>query len=323
MMLYQVCSITLWISLIPERLDDWNLDILNRILPLKDIEGEEFDFKGHEFDGFKDLSNDICAMANTAGGYLVLGVDSDTNQKTGYLKGYKKNGFKEGKERSVEIGINNATTSVDPYPSVHYKNIEYDKKFCPVIKVESTNRQKPYLVKGSGVCYIRAGASSSPASRSMVINLLTNYLQRRNSIVRLKAASRDLIEQIHYTSNDVKTSKPRESLSKIKPLILNFFQNAVLEADWLFLENNLYGGHTHDNAIVGGYYSFYNKLERLNLAIDTYNQPINPFSIEYFLQNREDIKNQLKFWHPSGQDAKDAILFLNNIVTRCDKFEGG
>ena len=63
-------------------------------------------------------------MSNTTGGYLVLGIDEDKNQKTGYLK----NGFDVGKEKRVEIEINNATINVEPYPKLGFKHIVDDKK---------------------------------------------------------------------------------------------------------------------------------------------------------------------------------------------------
>jgi predicted HTH transcriptional regulator len=71
--------------LIPERIEDWDLQTLNKLVTLRDIERESFDFKGPKF---QDLSDHICAMANTAGGYLVLGIDENKNATTGYLIGH-------------------------------------------------------------------------------------------------------------------------------------------------------------------------------------------------------------------------------------------
>jgi hypothetical protein len=67
----------------------------------------------------------------------------------------------------------------------------------------------------------------------------------------------------------------------IKPLNLNFLQHSVLDSEWLFLQNNLCGGHIDENSDVEGDYSFYNKLERLNLAIDTFNRSIDTFNQEF------------------------------------------
>ena len=38
-------------------------------------------------------------------GYLVLGIDENKYPKTGYLIGFKKVGFKKGKENLMEIQI--------------------------------------------------------------------------------------------------------------------------------------------------------------------------------------------------------------------------
>lgn len=192
----------------------------------------------------------------------------------------------------MKLKFNNATINVEPYPKVDFKYIVDGKKFYPVIKIENINHQKPYTVKGSGVFYIRTAKSTTQASRSIVINLLSNHLQRKNSILRLRAACRDLIEQIHYTSEDIAIADPREVLNMIKPLNLNFLQHTVLDTEWLFLQTNLYGAHINENSNVEGYYSFYNKLERLNLAIDKFSQSIDPFNTEFFLKQREEIKNK-------------------------------
>jgi hypothetical protein len=181
---------------------------------------------------------------------------------------------------------------------------------------------KPYFVKGSGVCYIRAGKSTTQASRSTVINLLSNHIQRKNSIIRLRAACRDLIEQIRYTCDDIKAADLRDGSKTIKPLNLYFLQNSVLDTEWFFLKNDLYGGHISENVNVKGYYCFYNELERLNLAINTFNQPINPFNQQFFWDQRAKIKiNDLAYWSPSGNDAKRAISFLERIIALCHEFE--
>lgn len=76
-------------------------------------------------------------MANTSGGYIVLGIDEDKNVETGYFIGFKKKGFDEGKEPSVETSLNNAIINVEPNPKVHFKHIIDDGKFHPVIKLSA------------------------------------------------------------------------------------------------------------------------------------------------------------------------------------------
>jgi hypothetical protein len=58
------------------------------------------------------------------------------------------------------------------------------------------------------------------------------------------------------------------------------------------------------------------------LAIEIFNRSINTFNQEFIFQKREEIKrSSMRFWHPSGDDVKEAKLFLEQIITLCDKFE--
>jgi len=102
----------------------------------------------------------------------VLGIDENKNEKTNYIMGFKKKGFNVGEEKNIETQINNATINVEPFPRVAFGYIVDGKKFYPVTKIENITHQKPYSVKGSGVFYIRAGKSITPASRSTVITFL-------------------------------------------------------------------------------------------------------------------------------------------------------
>ena len=63
------------LSKVPHKLDEWNIKVINSLIQILSIESENFDFKGSEFNKKSDeLYNDICAMANTSGGYIVLGI---------------------------------------------------------------------------------------------------------------------------------------------------------------------------------------------------------------------------------------------------------
>ena len=105
--------------MIPEKLNDWHIEKLNSLVSLRNIESEGFEFKGPEF---KELSHHICAMVNTSGGYIALGVGETRNVKTDHFIGFEKNGFVLGKEQKIECEINNARINVDPDPTMDYRN---------------------------------------------------------------------------------------------------------------------------------------------------------------------------------------------------------
>ena len=85
---------------IPEKLQDWDLDLINHLIQFRDVESENLDFK----EEISDLPKHISAFANTSGGFLVLGIApvKDTINKT--ISGYKKIGFKIGKEDEMGFG---------------------------------------------------------------------------------------------------------------------------------------------------------------------------------------------------------------------------
>ena len=129
----------------PERLEDWDIEILDKLVQLRDIEGETFDFKGTKLSG---LEEHICAMANTSGGQIVLGVDEITDS-SGNLLGFKKMGFSQGKEDDIGLDIGNAMFKIDPVPKLGIRHIadEAEKKFYTVLKVEIYDIDRPYFFK--------------------------------------------------------------------------------------------------------------------------------------------------------------------------------
>lgn len=107
-------------EMFPQELENWSLDTIDKLIPLPSIENERFDFKGYRLEGLKGIFADISAMANTSGGFLVLGVDENKDQDI--ILNYTKNGFESLKhKRSVENSINNALAQIDPCPDVEIR----------------------------------------------------------------------------------------------------------------------------------------------------------------------------------------------------------
>jgi hypothetical protein len=109
---------------IPEKLDDWTFQRLKDLLPLRDIESGNFDFKT----SIKDLDIHICAKTSISGGYLVLGVDE---HKSGdHLLGFKLVGFDVGVEDNVKNQIRNEMASY-----VTVQKADLTTSFTPVAVV--------------------------------------------------------------------------------------------------------------------------------------------------------------------------------------------
>lgn len=86
---------------IPKDLNDWNIQVIDSLLPIPSIEGDTFDFKGNILDKrFDELYNDFCAMSNSLGGIMVLGIREE-KAPDGTLVRFVKEGFDVGKEDMV------------------------------------------------------------------------------------------------------------------------------------------------------------------------------------------------------------------------------
>jgi predicted HTH transcriptional regulator len=103
---------------LPNDLAKWDINLINKLITILSIEGDNFDFKTQE--GLKDdLLNDICGMANISGGFIVIGIDEIKNGKT--ITEFKKRGFKIGLEDEIQKKLTNYLYEVEPTPlSIHY-----------------------------------------------------------------------------------------------------------------------------------------------------------------------------------------------------------
>src|SRR2546428_7541756 len=109
--------------LIPTELEEWKFETVDELTKYPDIESETFDFKKEP----SDLYEDICAMANTQGGFIVLGIsqiDSDNGKK---ILGFEKTGFELGEEDTLKNTVGNYAVKVEPLPVFDLKPV-YDKK---------------------------------------------------------------------------------------------------------------------------------------------------------------------------------------------------
>jgi predicted HTH transcriptional regulator len=173
------------IPTIPSRLEDWNIHDIDSLLPILSIESETFDFKGHDFNKRSDeLYCDFCAMANTSGGYIVLGIDEE-RAPDGKIIRFIKNGFERGEEDKINQTIANNMYSVDPTPNIEQRSkpvYEKDEKyFYPVIRVNSVERWKPYFTKTRCQCYVRVGNTQNPQAEQSYLTYSANSKKERRA----------------------------------------------------------------------------------------------------------------------------------------------
>jgi predicted HTH transcriptional regulator len=164
------------LPLVPDKIDGWNIRKLNELLKIINVESETLEFKGRNFGSLADT---FCAMANTSGGYIVLGIEQDKSKNK-----FIKNGFDKGKdEENNGQKIGNYMYEVEPTPEVITRNL-YDKnnKFYTVLQIKSEDTKKPYFTRNGYRCYTRVSNGSKPAGRSVILNLaMTKMVSREES----------------------------------------------------------------------------------------------------------------------------------------------
>ncbi len=293
---------------LPTKLEDWNIEILNELVKYKDIESETFDFKGVEIN---QLYLHICAMANTSGGFIVLGVDEVKGKDGKTLVGFRKVGFKHGREDHVGLQIGNNVFKIDPNPKVSLTHIlDKNGKFYTVLKTENEISKKPYFIKDTAQCYVRVGNSSRPASRSVVLNLFTNLIENRGSVERLRVATSLLKESLLHVSDDL-GNIGASFRPKIAPLDLTFIRSAVLSSEWFLIENDLLGKHIPQGLRVG-INSVLHDLDTLNTYINAYNNrpELEKFGFEGFFDG----------WKTGRNDLIKTVEFLDKIIKASSEF---
>lgn len=127
-------------------------------------EGFNVDFKRSVPSKVRDIAEEVCSFANSAGGYVLIGVDNG-NQIVG-----------------VEIDNNKRSAIQDAIgeisPMLHYDmyRVEVDGKNVWVIDVPS-GKSKPYFFSGS--TYIREGANCQKLTN---VDEIRNVFQRNDRI---------------------------------------------------------------------------------------------------------------------------------------------
>ena len=299
------------LTLIPESLDNWDIENLNRLVSLRDIESERFDFKGPDF---KELANHFCAFANYFGGQMVLGVKEE--KRNGFLVGFKKVGFNIGREDWVRNEVNNAMVNVDPPPTVNFKSLYDNNSIYPVLKIEGKDIRKPYGVRGSGQFFIRIGAATVPASRTVVLNLFSNLQEKQNILRRFLMCVNMLDESIMFMTEALQKVEVSEII-KIAPIDLSLIKTAMTSAEWFLVEHDLLGGHVETNYIKSGrLYSYLQELEVLNIYINAYN-------IEIDQARKSKLKTfmvETQYWSPESDKVKQFRAFLKAIENKVHEF---
>ena len=221
---------------IPQDPKEWTVDKLNELIKFVGIESNTFDFKKEP----NELEEHICAMANSDGGFLILGITQVLSKDKKRTIKFEKRGFTHGKEDNLKNKITNSVLGIEPVPPVSFEPIhEKDgKKFYMVIKIEKRISNKPYFLKSTDQCFVRIHNSKVRANRSIIFNLFSSSIGQRQNLERLKSACAQTKEAFRYAVVDAHNVSENSTM-KIPPLELSYLRNASLSCEWFLREKNL------------------------------------------------------------------------------------
>ena len=88
--------------------------------------------------------------------------------------------------------------NVEPTPKLDIKPLYDNNKLYPVLEIEGQEIHRPYFVRNSGQCFVRIGSSTTPASRTTVLNLFNNTIAKRTEVQLLRTTAGFLKLSFHY-----------------------------------------------------------------------------------------------------------------------------
>jgi hypothetical protein len=177
----------------------------------------------HTHDGKIDLFTDITSMANSRGGYIIIGVEEDKNAPDGTPK--EIIGIENGDSECSYIQNLCISCIDEPIASLKIHDVQFDNgRSCIIIKVPDSPR-KPHMVSHEKhrSFHVRLGRANTPIGmlevRNMILSM-TSYQSLLNSF---------LAKRIKLNT-DIAESKPflllmatpiYVDISKINPLDKN------------------------------------------------------------------------------------------------------
>jgi len=159
-------------------------------------EGYNAEFKVSVPKKVKELTEEICAFANAAGGVLLIGID-DNNQ----VQGVSINNAKRS-------AIQNSINEIKPHIHCDIYEINVDGKEVWAIEVP-TGQQKPYTL--SGAIYVRQGPNSQKITD---VEQMRDFFQQANRIYFDEASCSEFDFENDFNNDFFKEFRATVGLSK-------------------------------------------------------------------------------------------------------------
>ncbi len=159
-------------------------------------EGYNTEFKVSVPKKVKELTEEICAFANAAGGILLIGVD-DNN----LVQGVSINNTKRS-------AIQNSINEISPHIQCDIYKIDVNDKEVWVVEVP-TGQQKPYTL--SGAIFVRQGPNSQKITN---VEQMRDFFQQANRIYFDEASCSEFILDKDFDNDFLKEFRESVGLSR-------------------------------------------------------------------------------------------------------------
>lgn len=245
-------------------------DIEDLVLTRKERESINLDYKKvleYSDNARIELAKDVAAFANSAGGWLIVGVDEKSNAIAGIEKTVNN--------QKVEDWLSNVIVSnTDPVINPRIKLIDIPKSDKAIILIyveESSN--KPHMIKKKNQYYVRHNTTNDPANHFEVRDMF-EYSKNRQNEIKDFLSSRNLYDP---KSPDFGKNRLSENLTNESFTAEGLPKPAVIFSVILLnLTSKKISGNARDFII---------SLEKLSEGI----YPIKNFSLHSFSVNSAEI----------------------------------
>lgn len=285
---------------IPKNVENWSINIIDSLLNISSLESDEIECKREMT---PDLPKAICAMANTSGGFIIIGLDEEK-------PGFQKRGLSDIDEDTIRQAIGNARFSIEPIPKVSINCITEQDKIYPIIQIHEEISKKPFFVKNTGICYIRIDNSSRHASRDTIMKLFSS-LDLKKEVIYLRASFVMLKHNLAGTMKYIKSISPRD-MTRPLTIDVSFLRNAIMRNQSFLIENDLFGEITENTRKIGAI-TILETLDKLNTKIDEYNLSSNA---DIAIRIKDQMTNPI---HSLAPEILEIPKFIDKLISKCDE----
>jgi len=221
--------------MIPYELEDWNYEVIKKLIESNFFETNKFDFKE---DIPKEIEKTVCAFANTEGGFLIFGIKDD--RELSFTE--RIIGIDPKRDFPREFG-DKIRDKIDPPVYFEFKNppikIPNSTKVIHVIKIPQSP-ERPHMVVHDRRFYYRTNKGNDVMTRNQIKDTFLGWELRRQKLRLLfieLLSNKKQIESMIIPENKIKEVYSLVTLdsSIIQTLLVETYPIIMLENELIKL----------------------------------------------------------------------------------------